>query len=132
MLAFIFKSTVLLVLLPVLPAVYGGIHLLVANFEFPSPIEKLLWRIASFDIICTMPVFFLLTYIGGIISPRSFKPDSDSESFFATLYKLPGNVLLCLYVSARVYLVVESFISLRAVPIGVYWTPSWLQKLPHI
>jgi hypothetical protein len=43
-------------------------------------------------------------------------------------------ILLLFLVGAlgRIYLVVESFISLRSVPIGVYWTPSWLQMIPHL
>ena len=37
-----------------------------------------------------------------------------------------------LYIAARLYIVVESLISLRHVPIGVYWTPPWLQMIPHV
>ncbi|KAK3936520.1 hypothetical protein QBC46DRAFT_419077 [Diplogelasinospora grovesii] len=36
------------------------------------------------------------------------------------------------YMLARTYQIVESFVSLRSVPIGVFWTPSWIQMLPHI
>lgn len=37
-----------------------------------------------------------------------------------------------LYLFARVYIVVESFLSLRHVPAGVYENVSWAQYLPHM
>lgn len=37
-----------------------------------------------------------------------------------------------LFIGARGYIVVESFLSLRRSPIGVFLTPSWLQMLPHL
>jgi hypothetical protein len=36
------------------------------------------------------------------------------------------------YALSRFFIVVESFISLRHVPIGVYATPAWIQTLPHL
>ncbi|KAK7413930.1 hypothetical protein QQX98_007197 [Neonectria punicea] len=131
-LSFIFSSPILLILLLVLPGVYGGIHFLVSNSRFPSEIEQLLWKISSFDIILTMPVFFALTFVGSTISKKFFEYESLGESSWATFYKFPGHLMLFGYILARSFLVVESFISLRAVPIGTYWTPSWLQMLPHI
>ena len=129
---FILNSPILLILLLVLPAVYGGIHLSVSTTRFPTDIEKLLWQVSSIVIIATMPVFFILTFVGSSISRMFFEYESVGESSFATVYKLPGHILLLGYVVARSYLVVESFISLRAVPIGTYWTPSWLQMIPHV
>ncbi len=39
-----------------LPLVYGGVHLGACNFEFPTKTELLLWKIAGFDIMATVPV----------------------------------------------------------------------------
>jgi hypothetical protein len=41
---------------------------------------------------------------------------------------------LLLYIAARVFVVVESFISLRHVPIGVYKTPdvNFMGYIPHL
>lgn len=41
-------------------------------------------------------------------------------------------VVLALVVLARVYLVVEAFVSLREVPVAVYATPEWTDLLPHL
>ncbi|KAK3375648.1 hypothetical protein B0T24DRAFT_664804 [Lasiosphaeria ovina] len=43
-----------------------------------------------------------------------------------------GLLAIVLYLAARAFLVVQSFLSLRRVPIGVYWSPAWLQMIPHL
>ncbi|KUJ09588.1 uncharacterized protein LY89DRAFT_273733 [Mollisia scopiformis] len=128
---FIFNSKVLLVLLLALPAVYGGIHFIVSNFDFPSPLERFLWRIAAIDIVATMPVFFALTWIGHFLS-GCFGEDDEGDCLCSVSYKFPGHVLLFGYILCRLYIVIESFVSLRYLPIGVFWTPSWIQMIPHI
>lgn len=52
----------------------------------------------------------------------------------AILCLVLGTVLALLYATARIYIVVESFISLRHVPIGVYQTPSLniMDYVPHL
>ncbi|KAF4965154.1 hypothetical protein FSARC_7021 [Fusarium sarcochroum] len=131
-LTFIINSPILLVLLLVLPGLYGGIHLATSNLTFPTDIERLLWKIASIDIIVTMPIFLVLTFIGVGISSRYFVYESVAHDSWATFYKLPAHVFFFAYSISRIFLVIESFISLRALPIGTYWTPSWLQMLPHV
>jgi hypothetical protein len=37
-----------------------------------------------------------------------------------------------LYVVARIYLVVEAFISLRALPAAAYVSPAWILTVPHL
>jgi hypothetical protein len=133
MVRFIFGNNILLLLLLVLPAVYGAIHYIVVNFDFPSAIERILWRIASIDIMVTMPLFFLLTWLGFFVA-RCFHDDysDDADCCCSISYKLPGHIILILYILCRLFIVVESFISLRHLPIGVFWTPSWIQMIPHI
>lgn len=129
---FILNSPVLLVLLLVLPALYGGIHLSTGGLRFPSSLEQLLWKISSIDIIITMPAFLLLTIVGREISRRYTRYESIAHDSWSTFYKAPAHVMFIAYVFSRAFLVVESFISLRALPIGTYWTPSWLQMIPHV
>ena len=53
----------LLILLTSLSMVYGGIHLSAWNFDFPSELELLLWRIAAFSIMAGFPAFILSSYL---------------------------------------------------------------------
>ncbi|RBR04369.1 hypothetical protein FVER53590_00109 [Fusarium verticillioides] len=131
-LSFIIDNPILLVLLLVLPGLYGGIHLGTAQIPFPTDIEKLLWKIASIDIIVSMPIFLIISVLGLGFSQRYLKYESIAHDSWATLYKFPAHLIFLGYSLSRTFLVIESFISLRALPIGAYWTPSWLQMIPHV
>lgn len=37
-----------------------------------------------------------------------------------------------LHTASRLYLVTESFLSLRHVPIGAYAAVPWVQNIPHV
>ena len=131
-----------------LTSAYGGIHLSAWNFEFPSRIESVIWRIACFII---MGSSFALVAVRGVV-----KIYKDVDSYFyqkreqlppfsryRRVLNLPASfikigvrsfaeLLLLCYAAARLYLVVESFVSLRQVPIGVYAAVPWVQNIPHV
>ena len=39
--------------------------------------------------------------------------------------------LIAIYVVARLYVIVEVFLSLRSVPVGVFYIPNWSRYIPH-
>jgi hypothetical protein len=121
----LWRNPVLFILLIVLPAVYGGIHLTAWDLEFPSGIERLMWKLSCLDIIITMVVIVVILWVtfGWF--------EAGGEFVISTVFGF-CSLLLVMYALSRIFLVVESFISLRKVPIGVYWTPSWLQTIPHV
>ncbi|KAK0741996.1 hypothetical protein B0T21DRAFT_360514 [Apiosordaria backusii] len=112
--------------LVVLPALYGGIHLSTWNYSFASARETEWWRIS-----CLVVVGGMLPWViaWGILATllKIFCGDSrdDSIRFPIIMVGFLANAV------CRGYIVVESFISLRASPIGVYLTPPWIQMLPH-
>jgi hypothetical protein len=114
-----------------LPLIYGGVHLVAWNFEFPTKTELLLWKIACVNIMATVPVVFLGSYFWEFLVPL-FWIHWKLKLWKFTFLKLLAYPCFLFYALSRSYLVVESFISLRSIPIGVYWMPSWLQMLPHI
>ena len=133
-----------------LPVAYGGIHLSAWNFEFPSAVERLLWKIAA---ICTMagiPVSFLVCFalalmgiVAVIVEPKESSKSRPIDSIdFTWLFEMPiwvilglavvyGGLAALLYLLSRIFLVVESLISLRHVPIGAYAAIPWVQDIPH-
>jgi hypothetical protein len=116
-------------LLGILPIAYGGIHLAVWNSQFASSQESLLWRVACIDTMTTFLAIYALSKCVSAAFPGVDFSDKRIMAFFGYL----GLVLLYLfYFLSRLYLVVESFISLRHVPIGVYTTIPWVQNIPHI
>ena len=56
------------------------------------------------------------------------------KSMIVWIVVLLGIFFCVLYCAARIYVVLESFISLRHVPIGVYQTPSgnFIDYIPHL
>ena len=94
------------------------------ELRFPSELELLLWRIAAFSIMAGFPAFILSSYL--LLRIRQ-----SSRRRHKKIARLTGKLIGCffyavslsiivLYSLSRVYLVVESFISLCHVPIGVY------------
>jgi preprotein translocase subunit Sss1 len=130
----------------VIPAAYGAVHLIAWSWAFPSPTESLMWKIACFVIIGTALLVPALVIVAGwIYVIVSIEYQSDSQRwivFWSGVMKVCG-VGLCLVlfmgylislVAARAFLLVEAFVSLRRVEVGVYETPEWnyLDLIPHI
>lgn len=122
-------SNLLLILLVILPLIYGGIHLTTWNFHFASQTEQLLWRIACIDIMGTMPLAAIFFTCVDLDMDFSY---SWPRVLVETIHWIFFTSLILFYTLSRVYIVVESFISLRHVPIGVYAAIPWIQDIPHI
>lgn len=157
-----YDATYLSAAIALVPMVYGCAHLGALSIIFPTVIERLLWKISCYYLIAVASSFrlwALIKYFDALIS-RALK---SRATFVETLeariknfpYRIDGKtrslivgafsllhysklILLYLGVSAyavaRMYLVVESFISLRHVPIGVYQTPELnvMGNIPHL
>ncbi|KAK3377186.1 hypothetical protein B0T24DRAFT_524400, partial [Lasiosphaeria ovina] len=109
-----------------LPVLYGGVHLTALRYEFATDIESRLWMISC----CVIMSAFLPT---SLISWFLGKLENLSPTFedIGIKYWLMGLVFLA-YIFSRVFIIVESFLSIRSLPVGVYWMPSWLQVVPHL
>jgi hypothetical protein len=132
----------LIIFLTTICALYGGIHLSSWNFDFPSNTERLLWKISG-----------IITVSASLLTPgwliwMEWIFDSGfvhamRNLLFGWSGSTPGGNILRIYIcivvvtspvliAARLFLVIESFISLRDVPAGAYATVPWAQYIPHI
>ncbi len=114
-----------------LPIPYGCVHLAAWEFEFPTAIESLLWKISGFIIVSLFSAsvsILLLIIILATCVLANYDADKISDRFSKQL----GKFMMLVFMLSRLYIVVEAFVSLRAVPIGVYWTPAWVQMIPHV
>ena len=111
-----------------LTAIYGGIHLTAWNSVFPTSVEGILWKIACIIIMASFPWLLACLLLFSAVDGLSMK------YLTAVLKYLTATCAMAsfLVVPSRVYVIVESFLSLRRTPIGVYWVPVWLQTLPHV
>ena len=122
-----------------LASLYGGIHLALWNYDFPTPVESILWRISAAT-LTSAPVLFLFLLIWylladwlGKIFPSSAIWNSFAWCLAIIVFLIPRFAAMLFYVFARIFIVVESFMSLRNVPIGVYEGGlGWSKYIPHL
>jgi hypothetical protein len=118
--------------------VYGGLHLLAWNAPFHAPVYGLLWKISGITIasLGVLPILAGLTFLFFIwIDSSDSVKCALRESFEWVLFLMlyVGTILFALlYVFARVYLVVESFLSLAYLPESALTTPNFSLYFPHI
>lgn len=99
-----------------LSLVYGGVHLTAWNYPFASKPEQLMWRISGISVMAQYPLYWT----------------TFCCMWSETLMFFMASGITILFIFARVYLVTESFISLRHAPLGVYAAVPWVQSIPHV
>ncbi|KAI5924422.1 hypothetical protein F4810DRAFT_665428 [Camillea tinctor] len=102
---------------------FAGVHFAAWNFEFPTGTEQNLWRICCIIMATASPLSTALYSIRGRVAEiRQFDIPLMVVFFLCFLMN----------VVARLYLTVEVFVHLRAVPVGCYESLDWMAVLPHI
>lgn len=106
---------------------FGMIHCLAWDFDTPSHIERLLWRVSSLGVV---GLCFFMLIVGLIYNLGRFK--------FLHFHD-PTKIVFCvrvvssfIYVSSRLLLLTLSFLSLRALPDSALDTVQWSLFIPHI
>lgn len=119
---------------------YGAAHCSAWNFIFPSPTERLLWRIACIDtvagVISLLSLFSIAVYLhehdSKSLIKAFFTVEAGMMSWFYRMVITFGILNVPLFVLSRMYIIVETFLSLRHVQKGVYKTVEWAEYIPHI
>lgn len=115
---------------------YGGLHSAAWHHYFPSKTEAWLWRASSVCIAgsgLTWSVINLLAQISTSFKAY-WKDVIVLRAHWISLVGLGSLATVCgiAYLMARVFLVVEAFISLRSLPASAYETPDWTRLFPHL
>ena len=164
-------SVVLMVFVLILLSIlYGGVHLALWNYDFPTRVESLMWRVAAVDLLA-VSMLVVVYFIAYAIyhhykkhlhqerkakhlesrkngdehrSQDTVRENNRDQSKAWKMVKytglflvvLPASLIMAgagwLFIPSRIYIIVESFISLRHVPIGVYDEVNWAQYIPHL
>ena len=95
-------------------SIFGAVHCLAWNSTFPTPKERLAWRVCSVA-TTALPAVGIPAYIS----------DWSGDRFL-------GFPLLVAYVIARLTLIALALASLRAVPADVFQTTAWNNIIPHV
>ncbi|KAK4085540.1 uncharacterized protein Triagg1_530 [Trichoderma aggressivum f. europaeum] len=115
-------------------AMFGGIHVIAWNFAFPSTAELILWRYAS----VYTTVAPLCTLLFDFSYHRRLE-DKIEDVFGEVVGDIIGKLLhgvlaalpIFLYVIARIFIVVEMFRTLCFLPPGSYIS-TWTSNIPHV
>lgn len=102
--------------------VFGSLHCAAWNFHFPTPTEKLLWRVSSLICAGMLPAYYsVLLY--------------DIHIKWSSVVRMPLPVIeivLALgYFLAPLFLVVEVFRSLCFLPPSAF-IATWSSQVPHV
>jgi hypothetical protein len=128
------------VILTLVTSIYLCIHLIGWNFTFPTTVERQLWRSAAVILLGSMASYWVLFITFSWQLPvfcRLFgcSEVSNGVEFFELLpwwiQYLGAAIWIGSYGMARLYLIVEAFISMRALPLAAYKTVTWSDILPH-
>ena len=108
-------------------ALFGAIHWAAWSFHFPSPTERLLWRI-SCGVLLGFPILMTAIYSGYSHYSRGQRTVSSRANEVLRRF---GHVCVPLYLLARVYLLVEVFRSLAYSERSVFAEVNWPSAFPH-
>jgi hypothetical protein len=108
---------------------FGGIHCVAWHGDFPTFTELWLWRGAALA-VTVLPCFALLTLYQWDTVNREMRSGSDILLGLFVLFST--FVVPLLYTAARMILLVQAFMQLRALPPSAYQTVRWTTFIPHI
>lgn len=107
---------------------FGAIHCFAWTFQFPSPTEQFLWRIASLVTI-TAPTVWAIVYSISLVD--DCKHQYGKRIGQKTMDSLSA-IAVPVYLIARTILIGLAFSSIRSLPCATYETVFWTRFIPHI
>ncbi|KAK0643216.1 hypothetical protein B0T16DRAFT_415520 [Cercophora newfieldiana] len=123
--------------LGVFGVLYGGMHLLGWSGPLHTEAELIVWRLSIFVLLAeALSALTVCAYFHVIHKAISKVPGFGWLQIIGELLFVVGFAIICaavpLYCLLRLYLVVESFISLPYAVDGVYRQPPWSKYFPHL
>ncbi|KAK0219476.1 hypothetical protein EDD85DRAFT_915804 [Armillaria nabsnona] len=110
-------------------ALFGGVHCIewTSSGFFESFLEHLLWKISSL-LVAIVPVILAFE----VFTLTSITRFRKYIRWIVSCFRIAPWVLILIYICARVYLLVDMFLSLRSVPPGTLEEIDWTRYIPHI
>ena len=115
-----FDSFVMLLVLCL--ASFGIIHVASWNTRLPSNVEQWMWRLSS--VYCLFGGLFIVILIQRLIEISSWVP--------GIVHMSCASFLIIVYIIVRMYMIVEVFLSLRALPRSAFESVQWSSFVPHL
>lgn len=113
----------------ILCSILAGIHISAWSYQYPSQAEAWIWR-TSCLLIGLLPS--CLIYAQFVQHWVKNAPPSKAVQRHRKISSICLYILYTTYPLARIFLMVEIFISLRSAPSEIYQQPDWTTYLGHI
>ena len=114
---------------------YFGIHLAGWSFVFPSRTEQLLWRISSLTLLGLLVIYLAAVVFGTVMGgwlARTFFDNYEETTILGVGSLLPRwtailfhGPVVAAYALARMYIIVEGFVSLRSLSYTAFASVDW-------
>ncbi|KAK0451174.1 uncharacterized protein EV420DRAFT_1274469 [Desarmillaria tabescens] len=107
-------------------ALFGGLHCIgwASSGSFDSSLEQLLWKVSSLS-IAIIPIIVALASHFALLKSYIIR-----RVPWLIPYSVP--ILAFIYVCARIYILVDMFVSLRSIPSAALEEIDWTRYIPHI
>lgn len=106
-------------LLPIFAAVFGGLHCIGWNFDYPTQAEQMTWQVTS---AMTTAIPFATLFI--LCFNTLWNEERHTLDY-------PAWILIFIYVLARSSLLVQALVLLRLQPASAYRAVDWTKFLFH-
>lgn len=130
-----------------LTLLYSSMHIIGWNFSFATVTEKILWQVCSVTILVTTVMFWAVDRfeawrrhgLWGFWMRRLVRrkgeevlPPSRAEYKVSWIEFAINLILMISYTLSRIYLMVEVFVGLRALPESTFQSVDWANLIPHL
>ncbi|MCJ1281079.1 hypothetical protein MMC26_000397 [Xylographa opegraphella] len=113
-----------------LSLIFGAVYVAGWNISFPTKSEQTVWR------ICTVMLFSLVVAFWAVdagveLHERQKKLSIDEKLAVTPIRMLLYTVICLVYVTIRLYILIEPFVGLRSLPAVAFETVQWSSFIPH-
>jgi hypothetical protein len=128
------------ILITVPSLMHTAVHLLGWNHRFPTNIEQQFWRGASVFLATGLPLSTALKALLNACGCRGqpslvwiwVQPaDTRERGWRSMIVDVAMTLITFCLILARLYIIIESFISLRKLPADAYQVVNWAELIPH-
>ena len=109
-------------------SLFGAVHFSAWNFEFPTMVEKIMWRVSCIILVLMPPVSIFIYWMTLHIARRWGTTDNKVNKLFKPLEYM----FVPFYFFARVFLLIEVFRSLAYLPPSAFQEVEWPSAIPHV
>lgn len=117
--------------LSVISLLFGAVYVAGWNISFPTHTEQIIWRVCTVMLLSLVVAFWAVDAGEGLYRRKKHVPGSQKVAVPPVKMVLYA-VIAVIYVTTRLYILVEPFVCLRSLPATAFETVQWSSFIPHL